>query len=107
MCSSDLFYNCTHNPFEIIHVTVVVPFDVTPRSLEAFANRVVDPFVGYDDVSSFAECRDNTRHCGKGLSIYYASLCAEVGGDVRLGFDVHVLSSVELRWAARANTIGP
>ena len=84
---------------------MVEPFDVAPGSFEAFANRVIDGSVGYNDVPALAERWNDTGYGGEGLSIYDARLGAKVSGNVSFGLDVDILRAVELWRPARPDAI--
>lgn len=96
----------SHDTFQIIHVSVVVPFDVAPGDLQASAYGEVDGAIGNDDVASLAEGGYDTGDGGESLGVNNASLGANVRRDVSLRLHVYILGAVKLRRPAGTNTVG-
>lgn len=100
-----LFSNSFQDPLQVFHVVVLVPLDVAPRGLQTVPNRIVDHFVGYDNITTFAEGRKGTGYSRKSMSIYDAALSTKECGNIGFGLHVDILSAVELRRTAWPDAI--
>ncbi len=102
MLLDDLFQHSLH----VLQVIVFIPSDRTSRYLNAFADGVVDRFVGDDDVPALGKRRDHAGNGGESLSVDDARGHAQMGRNRGLGFHVYILSAVEARRTARPDAVG-
>ena len=84
---------------------MLVPPHRTSRNLYTLPDSIVDSFICHDDIPPLTKRRNHTRDRREGLSIDDACWHTQVGSDVGLGLDVHVLGAIETGGAAGADAV--
>jgi hypothetical protein len=85
---------------------MLIPPHRTSTNLDSLPDGEVHRFVGHNNIASLRKRGDHTADCGEGLRVNNACRGTEMGSDVGLGLDVHVLVAVEARGSAGTDAVG-
>lgn len=100
-----LLGNLGQNSLKIFHIIVLIPPDHTARDLNTLSNSKADTLVRNDDISTLRKRGDNTGNSRKRLRVDDTSGRSKIRRDIRLGFHMDILGTVESSRATRADTV--
>ena len=103
--SSLLLGNLGQNSLKIFHIIMLIPPNHAARDLNTLPNGEANALIRDDDISTLRKCRDDTGNSRERLCVDDTSGGSKIRRDIRLGFHMHILSTVKSSWATRADTV--